>query len=410
MIHPQDIRISDYTYRLPQDKIAAFPLEKRDESKLLVYKEGEISESKFLNLNDHLPAGTTLVFNDTRVVRARLLFNKPTGAKIEIFCLDEGMGQDVQLAFARHGSVKWKCLVGNARRWQSGILTRKIETTDGELILNAEILERLDDEWLISFSWEPAGLSFCEVLELAGKVPLPPYISREADENDVTRYQTIYACNNGSVAAPTAGLHFSESLLGKLKLNNIKREYLTLHVGAGTFKPVSTERIGEHLMHREMITVTKPTLLALLKNGQQRIFAVGTTSLRTLESLYWFGAKLIKKQNDDGLEIHQWDPYGALNENPVTPAEALEAILKYMDKAGKTSISGFTNLMIVPGYQFRLCQGLITNFHQPQSTLLLLVAAFIGPGWRDVYDYALNHNFRFLSYGDACLFYLNNKC
>jgi S-adenosylmethionine:tRNA ribosyltransferase-isomerase len=404
-----NIRISDFTYKLPPEKIAAFPLEKRDESKLLIYKEGEISESQFLDLSDHLPGSATLVFNDTRVVRARLIFNKPTGARIEIFCLDEGMGEDVQLAFARRGSVRWKCLVGNARRWASGILTRKIATAQGELILNAEILERVGDEWLINFNWQPTGFSFSEVLELAGKVPLPPYISREADENDATRYQTIYARSDGSVAAPTAGLHFSESLLKKLDAHDINREYLTLHVGAGTFKPVSSEHIGDHQMHREMITVTRDAIWTLLKD-ERKIFAVGTTSLRTLESLYWIGAKLIKNQNDEVLEVKQWDPYGPLNENPITTSEALHAILKQMDANGQKHISGFTSLMIVPGYQFRLCQGLVTNFHQPQSTLLLLVATFIGPGWREVYDYALAHNFRFLSYGDACLFYLNNKC
>ena len=244
---------------------------------------------------------------------------------------------------------------------------------------------------------------------MAGKVPLPPYISREADENDITRYQTIYARSNGSVAAPTAGLHFSKDLFEKIEYRGIRREYLTLHVGAGTFKPVSSEIIGEHQMHREMIIVTKDTILALL-DKQSKIFAVGTTSLRTLESLYWFGAKLIKIINEDRMEVGQWDPYSSLNENPVDTDKALQAILKYMDKLGKTSISGFTSLMIVPGYKFHVCQGLITNFHQPQSTLLLLVAAFVGPGWRQVYNYALVHDFRFLSYGDACLFYLNTRC
>jgi S-adenosylmethionine:tRNA ribosyltransferase-isomerase len=408
MSHYKNLRISDYTYQLPPEKIAAFPLEKRDESKLLIYKNGEISESQFINLVDQLPAGSRLVFNDTRVVRARLLFNKPTGARIEIFCLDEGMGEDVQLAFARCGSVTWKCLVGNARRWSSGILSYTIAIPAGELTLNAEITERQGDEWLIRFSWQPAHLSFSEVLELAGKVPLPPYISREADENDVTRYQTIYAQNDGSVAAPTAGLHFSESLLREIESRGIIKEYVTLHVGAGTFKPVSAEIVGEHTMHREMIMVSRSTIMALLKDDRLQLFAIGTTSLRTLESLYWFGAKLIKEQSGDVLEINQWDPYGSLNENPVTTMEALQAILKHMDKLGKASFIGFTSLMIVPGYQFRLCKGLITNFHQPQSTLLLLVAAFIGPGWREVYGYALAHNFRFLSYGDGCLFFLSN--
>ena len=409
MIVQKNIRIADYTYELPADKIAAYPLEKRDESKLLIYKDGQISESQFLKLSEHIPEGATLVFNDTRVVRARLLFNKPTGAQIELFCLDEGMDEDVQVAFAHSGSVKWKCLVGNARRWQSGILSRTIVTANRELELNAELIHRVGNEWLIRFSWQPSELSFSEVLETAGKVPLPPYINREADENDIKRYQTIYAHNDGSVAAPTAGLHFSESLLEKFKSHGINCEFVTLHVGAGTFKPVSTELIGEHRMHREMITVSRVAITEILKNSQQ-IFAVGTTSLRTLESLYWFGAKLLKGQIHDGLEILQWDPYRELNENPVSTEEALNAVLKHMDDEGKESISGFTSLMIVPGYQFRICRGLITNFHQPQSTLLLLVAAFIGPDWREVYKYALSNDFRFLSYGDACLFYLNCKC
>ena len=408
MTLPESIRIADFTYNLPDEKIAAYPLQQRDASKLLICRDGVISESKFRQLPEYLPKGCTMVFNDTRVVRARLIFNKPTGARIEVFCLEEAMGMDVQVAFARRREVKWKCLVGNAKRWQEGRLTRQISSVNGDVELNAELISRSDDEWLILFSWEPQELSFSEVLEMAGQVPLPPYINREAEVEDSERYQTVYARSDGSVAAPTAGLHFSEELLGDLQLKTIKRKYVTLHVGAGTFKPVSTEMTGQHHMHRELITINKATICALQKAKPEHIFAVGTTSLRALESLYWHGVKLFKSKSTGVLEINQWDPYGGLDDEPVTTAQSLEAILRMFEETDTDIITGYTSLMIVPGYRFRMCQGLVTNFHQPQSTLLLLVAAFIGPVWRQVYDYALTHDFRFLSYGDGCLFFLNN--
>lgn len=404
----ESIRIADYTYDLPAEKIAVYPLLKRDTSKLLVCRDGIISESKFRQLPGILPEGCTMVFNDTRVVRARLIFIKPTGARIEVFCLEEAMGLDVQIAFAQKGEVTWKCLVGNAKRWQVGTLTQIIVTANGEVELNAELVSRKDDEWLIRFTWQPGGLSFSEVLEMAGQVPLPPYINREAEVEDSERYQTVYARSDGSVAAPTAGLHFSEELLGEIQLKNIKRKYVTLHVGAGTFKPVSTDLIGEHHMHRELITINKATICALQNAGPENIFAVGTTSLRALESLYWYGVKLLKSASEGILEINQWDPYGELDNEQVTTARSLQAIMDYLEDEDADHVTGFTSLMIVPGYRFRMCQGLITNFHQPQSTLLLLVAAFIGPVWRQVYEYALTHDFRFLSYGDGCLFFLNH--
>lgn len=406
----ESIRIADYTYNLPDEKIAAYPLRERDTSKLLICKEGIISESKFRQLPDYLPADSTMVFNDTRVVRARLIFNKPTGARIEVFCLEEAMGLDIQVAFAQKGEVNWKCLVGNAKRWQDGTLTRKIASAngEGEVELNADLVSRTDDEWLIRFSWQPRELSFSEVLETAGLVPLPPYIRREAEDEDSERYQTVYARSDGSVAAPTAGLHFSEELLGELQQRAIKRKYVTLHVGAGTFKPVSADIIGQHRMHRELISINKATVCALQNAKPENIFAVGTTSLRTLESLYWYGVKLIKSKATGFLEINQWDPYGGLDDAPVATALALEAVLRHLEETDTDVITGYTSLMIVPGYRFRMCRGLITNFHQPQSTLLLLVAAFIGPVWRQVYEYALAHDFRFLSYGDGCLFFLNN--
>jgi len=404
----ESIRIADYTYNLPDEKIAAYPLHKRDASKLLICKEGIISESTFRQLPGYLPAGSTMVFNDTRVVRARLIFNKSTGARIEVFCLEEAMGLDVQVAFAQQGEVTWKCLVGNAKRWQEGTLTRQIVSVNGEVELNAELVSRTDDEWLIRFHWRSRELSFSEVLEMAGLVPLPPYMNREAEVEDSERYQTVYARNDGSVAAPTAGLHFSEELLGELQLKTIKRKYVTLHVGSGTFKPVSADIIGQHHMHRETISINKATICALQNAKPENIFAVGTTSLRALESLYWHGVKLIKSKGTAIPEINQWDPYGGFDDEPVTTAQSLEAILNHLEETDTDVITGYTSLMIVPGYRFRMCQGLITNFHQPQSTLLLLVAAFIGPVWRQVYDYALAHDFRFLSYGDGCLFFLNN--
>jgi S-adenosylmethionine:tRNA ribosyltransferase-isomerase len=404
----ESICIADFTYNLPGEKIAAYPLHKRDTSKLLICKAGIITESKFRQLPDYLPEGCTMVFNDTRVVRARLIFNKPTGARIEVFCLEEAMGLDVQVAFAQQGAVEWKCLVGNAKRWQEGTLTRQINSANGEVELSADLMSRTDDAWLIRFSWQPQELSFSEVLEMAGQIPLPPYINREAEDEDSERYQTVYARSEGSVAAPTAGLHFSEELLGELQQKKIKRKYVTLHVGAGTFKPVSTDMIGQHRMHRELITINKATICALLNVTPGSIFAVGTTSLRALESLYWHGVKLIKSKTDGIFEINQWDPYHGLDDEPISTAQALEAILHHLEETDTDIISGYTSLIIVPGYRFRMCQGLITNFHQPQSTLLLLVAAFIGPVWRQVYEYALTHDFRFLSYGDGCLFFLNN--
>ena len=404
----ESIRIADYTYNLPVEKIAAYPLSKRDRSKLLICKKGNISESKFSRLPEYLPAGSTMVFNDTRVVRARLIFNKPTGACIEIFCLEEAMGMDVQVAFAQQGEVIWKCLVGNAKRWQEGTLSQQIATTNGEVELNATLVSHTDDEWLIRFNWQPRELSFSEVLEMAGLVPLPPYINREVEEEDSERYQTLYARTDGSVAAPTAGLHFSEELLGELQLKTIKRKYVTLHVGAGTFKPVSTDLVGQHRMHRELITINKATICALQNAKPEDIIAVGTTSLRALESLYWHGVKLIKSKATEVLEINQWDPYTWLDDEPVSTALSLEAIIHHMEETDADVITGYTSLLIIPGYRFRMCEGLITNFHQPQSTLLLLVAAFIGPIWRQVYEYALAHDFRFLSYGDGCLFFLNN--
>lgn len=404
----ESIRIADYTYNLPGEKIAAYPLHKRDTSKLLICKDGIISESNFRQLPHFLPVGSTMVFNDTRVVRARLIFNKPTGARIEVFCLEEAMGMDIQVAFAQKGEVTWKCLVGNAKRWQDGTLTRQITSANSVVELNADIVSRTDDEWLIRFSWQPRELSFSEVLEKAGQIPLPPYINREAEDEDSERYQTVYARSDGSVAAPTAGLHFSEELLGELQQKAIKRKYVTLHVGAGTFKPVSADIIGQHRMHRELITINKATICALLSAKPENTFAVGTTSLRALESLYWHGVKLIKSKITGMLEINQWEPYGELANSPITVAQALEAVLHHLEESDTDVITGYTSLLIVPGYRFRMCRGLVTNFHQPQSTLLLLVAAFIGPVWRQVYDYALSHDFRFLSYGDGCLFFLDN--
>ncbi|MBK6967437.1 MAG: S-adenosylmethionine:tRNA ribosyltransferase-isomerase [Bacteroidales bacterium] len=395
------INISDYNYPLPDDRIARFPLEKRDQSKLLLYKDGSITGSSFSRIASHIPEGSLLVFNDTRVIRARLMFFKPEGARIEVFCLQpEG-------AYGQTARATWKCFIGNAKRWKSGELKMEISCPAGNITLLAERGKVIDDAYLVSFKWDVPGMPFEQVLEYAGKVPLPPYLNREPVESDAERYQTIYARFNGSVAAPTAGLHFTPAILESLEAVHCRFEYLTLHVGAGTFKPVSASDAREHLMHEEEVIVEKSFLLKLLQNLQGHIVPVGTTSMRTLESLYWLGVQIINGQEPDGhFNIRQWEPYGS--EVKIPASEALQAIHDYLSRIRQTTIRGFTGIMIVPGYRFRICNVLITNFHQPQSTLLLLVAAFIGEGWKQAYQYALENDFRFLSYGDSCLFFAKN--
>lgn len=403
----KQISIEDFTYNLPHERIARYPLEKRDDSSLLVYRQGTIRKDNFYNIAGKLPADSLVVFNNTRVVQARLLFQKETGARIEVFILEpHGPVKDIQQAFQQKNQSSWFCLVGNAKKWKEGELP--LHTSQG-MCLKARKGEKLRDGYIIHFSWDNADLSFAEILEDAGKTPLPPYIDRQAEEDDKQRYQTIFARYEGSVAAPTAALHFSDGVMQSLAARNIVPAYLTLHVGAGTFKPVSAKSMGDHHMHKEQIVVHRDAITALRDYCNKNIICVGTTSLRTMESLYWLGVKMQQgyEPGEEGFSIHQWEPYEHVSSQLPSPEEALDTILRHMDSHGLTGLHGETSLIIVPGYRIRMAHVLITNFHQPGSTLLLLVAAFIGNDWRKVYDFALENDFRFLSYGDSCLLFRN---
>ncbi len=394
----------DYTYQLPDERIASYPLPERDASKLLVYKNGVIRDAAFRNIADEVEPGSLMVFNNTRVVQARLEFFKETGARIEIFCLQpEHPRRDVALALSAGSPQRWLCLVGNARKWKSGTL--RITSPDGSFTLHAAKGERHADGYMTDFSWQPEGLSFAQVLEMAGKTPLPPYITRPAEQKDKTTYQTVFAREEGSVAAPTAGLHFTDEVLRSLKDKNISTGYITLHVGAGTFKPVTADTIGGHHMHAEQFVIEKAFVKKLLEQ-KSKIVTVGTTCMRTLESLYWIGAGIAagKLQADKRVFLSQWAPYEWQGERPDKKT-ALSALYDHMDRQSKDTMEGETALIIVPGYDFALTDALVTNFHQPGSTLLLLVAAFAGEQWREIYAHALDNGYRFLSYGDACLFY-----
>lgn len=406
----RNIRIEDYNYDLPVAHIAQFPLEVRDKSKLLVLNNERISQDTFSNIASYLPGDSMLITNETRVVHARLLFQKTSGALIEIFCLEPlEPSNDIQLAFQQTHYSLWKCLVGNARRWKSDILELEGEIDGEKISLSAQQLAKEDNTFHIRFQWTPSVMHFSQVLGYFGKIPLPPYISREASENDTSSYQTVFARNDGSVAAPTAGLHFTPEVLSELKKKNIKTDSVTLHVGAGTFKPVSSETIGEHSMHYEQVIVPLKLLKELIRCTEKHITLVGTTTVRTLESVYWQGVKWLRHPaGNPVLHIEQWDPYLNLSENPIPTKEALQCVIDTLEKAGLTELTGETSLMIAPGYTYHIPDAIITNFHQPKSTLLLLVAAFVGEQWKDAYKYALAHNFRFLSYGDSCLFFKHN--
>ena len=398
------IKIEDYNYALPEERIAKYPLAQRDQSKLLYLHGDEIREKRFSDLPALLPDKAFLLFNETRVIQARLLFQKPTGARIEIFCLEPvAPVSDFQLAFQQQPPVVWKCLVGNARRWKSGRLEAVLPMPGREVRLFAEIQERREETFLIAFSWEPREVSFADILETSGLTPLPPYLHREAEETDKTRYQTVYARLNGSVAAPTAGLHFTESILQKLEEKGIDKDKLILHVGAGTFKPVSAETIANHVMHTEQIRVSLATLKHLHRAENKLIIPVGTTSMRSLESLFWMALRL-HSGIENPFSVSQWDPYRLEIPQDFSARKALEVLLSFLEKEKTPELKGETQLMIVPEYRFRFARGLITNFHQPKSTLLLLVSALIGDRWKKAYDFALKNDFRFLSYGDSCLF------
>lgn len=405
MAHPGNLSITDYTYLLPDSRIAVHPLAKRDESKLLVYKNGNISESRYHALDQQLPEGAMLVFNNTKVVEARLLFQKHTGSTIEIFCLEPSGFTDITSAMQQTGQVLWKCLVGGAKKWKQGPLEKEIIIDNHTITLSATLVEKKDDHCVVRFEWPDARYHFAAVLHAAGSLPLPPYLNRQVEEEDKTRYQTVYAKHDGSVAAPTAGLHFTPELLQRLQQKNIQSQYITLHVGAGTFKPVKAATMQEHEMHAEFIEIQVSFISRLLQqlSSNQPVIAVGTTSLRTIESLYWMGVKTHQtpELEADAINLHQWDAYELPQH--ISVHDALSSLLQWMQQQQTEILLAKTQIIIAPGYTLRIAQALITNFHQPQSTLLLLVAAITGNNWRTIYQYALDHDFRFLSYGDGSL-------
>ena len=397
----KQIRMEDYDYPLPDERIAKFPLAKRDESKLLLYHNGEVSESLFKRLPDFLPTDALMVFNNTRVIQARLLFQKETGARIEVFCLEPYQPHDYALVFQQTESCVWTCLVGNLKKWKEGLLHRTITIGADAVMLSAEKLASHGDTHEIRFTWNNARYTFADILDAAGVLPIPPYLHRATEESDLQTYQTVYSKIKGSVAAPTAGLHFTPEVLAAIDEKGISREEVTLHVGAGTFKPVKSETIEGHEMHTEFISVNRSSI-AHIQQQLGQIIAVGTTSVRTLESLYYIGVLLSTQPEatSEELVVKQWMPYEAAN-NRLTAAEALQNILDYLDRHQADKLVTATQIIIAPGYTFKLVKGIVTNFHQPKSTLLLLISAFVKGDWRKIYDYALAHDFRFLSYGDS---------
>ncbi|MEO6302438.1 MAG: S-adenosylmethionine:tRNA ribosyltransferase-isomerase [Bacteroidia bacterium] len=398
--HPSSISISDFTYDLPQEKIAERPLADRDASKLLIYRQGEISETVFKNISSQLEEESVLIFNNTRVVQARLNFVNTKGQAIEVFCLEPLQAVDIAQAMLVRESTQWKCLVGNLKKWRE----EGLSLTINDITLNVKLIEKQLENVVVEFWWEPNNLSFAEVLEKTGAMPIPPYLKRKSEEADATRYQTIYAEMNGSVAAPTAGLHFTPEVSEKLKHKEISSLYVTLHVGAGTFKPVKSSNLGGHDMHSEWIEVSRETIQELLKSENKKKIAVGTTSLRTLESLYWMGCKVFNDPQIplSELEITQWEPY-EFPRKEINVSESLSALLAWIDSHKLKQLICRTSILLAPPYKLKLVDGIITNFHQPQSTLLLLISCIVGNKWKDIYNYALKHNFRFLSYGDSSL-------
>lgn len=403
--HPASLAIRDFAYELPEDRIAQYPLSERDASKLFVFKDGAISQQIFRDLPRLLQANDCLIFNDTRVIHARMYFEKPTGAQIEILCLEPTDPSEVSASFARHHTCQWKVMVGNAKRWKVGeILTKTIPSDSGSYRLSVELCAKVTGAYIVQFSWDGDN-TFAEVLEGSGVLPLPPYLNRDTEAEDEERYQTVYAQADGSVAAPTAGLHFTQTVFDALREKSIKPIFVTLHVGAGTFKMVKAPTMEGHDMHMERIHVSANAIEQMRRAvDKNRLIAVGTTSLRTMESIYWFGVKLLAGQDMNAFFVGQWEPYD-LSVKSVAVSESLEAVLDWMRKRGEGYLDGHTQLLIAPGYQIRLADALITNFHQPQSTLLLLVSAFIGDDWRRVYNYALQNDFRFLSFGDSSILF-----
>lgn len=416
------IKISDYNYDLPDERIAKFPIAQRDHSKLLVYKHGEVSDDVFHHLPTYLPQGALMIFNNTKVIQARLHFRKETGALIEVFLMEPAEPTDYELMFQTTGHCSWLCMIGNLKKWKEGSLKRDFEIKGNKLTLSATMRrgDTLGSEaqemvakgggtnYWVDFDWDNDKVSFAEILEAVGELPIPPYLNRKTEESDKTTYQTVYSKIKGSVAAPTAGLHFTDAVLKDLDAHGIDREEVTLHVGAGTFKPVKSLEIEGHQMHTEYIVVHRRSLEKLIKH-ECRIIAVGTTSVRTIESLYYMGVHLLKhpEANEEDLHVNQWDPYELSEDgnlvDGITPMQAIQAIIDYLDRNGLEALHSSTQIIIAPGYQYKIVKMLVTNFHQPQSTLLLLVSAFLKGDWKKVYDYALSHDFRFLSYGDSSL-------
>ena len=409
-MNPRDLSIKDFTYHLPEHRIAHYPLTERDVSRLLVYRSGKLEEDIYRNIAGYLPSGSLLLFNNTKVVEARLLFQKPTGATVEIFCLEpDKQYPDISSAMMQQGKVWWRCLVGGASKWKPGqVLEKKIIYNSVEIKLEAKYISKEADGFKIELSWSPTHLSFAEMLHLAGAIPLPPYIKRAVEVSDAERYQTIYAKPEGSVAAPTAGLHFTTTVFDQLEKSGIEKDFVTLHVGAGTFKPVKSTNMHEHEMHAEFIEVSSSLIKRIISKPDQVIVVVGTTTLRTVESLYWMGLKVWQNPaiTVEEIALSQWEPY-ELKDERLPAVKALGALLSWMKEHELTRLITRTRILIAPGYKFRIINGLVTNFHQPQSTLLLLVAALIGDDWRRLYDYALENKFRFLSYGDGCLIWID---
>lgn len=396
------IRIKDFNYELPDDRIAKFPVTQRDHSKLLVYNHGNVSEDMFYNIADYLPKGSLMVFNNTRVIQARIHFRKSTGALMEVFLLEPSKPTDYELMFQARGACSWLCMIGNLKKWKEGPLNRVINIKGRDVTLAAIRRHEQGTSHWVDFSWDDESVTFADILESVGELPIPPYLNRETQESDKVTYQTVYSKIKGSVAAPTAGLHFTDEVLRSIDEHGIEREELTLHVGAGTFKPVKSDEISGHDMHTEYICVQRKTLLKLIEHDACAI-AVGTTSVRTLESLYYIGVRLADNPDatEEQLHIDQWEPYDT--KPGLAPVDAIRNIVDYLDRNGLSSLHGSTQIIIAPGYDYKIVKMLVTNFHQPQSTLLLLVSAFVNGDWRKIYEYALSHDFRFLSYGDSSL-------
>lgn len=400
----ETISVDHFNYLLPPERIATTPLNQRDESKLLVYKNGQIEDSVYSSIDQFIPEGSLLVFNNSKVVQARLYFRTMAGFSVELFCLEPASKEvEIYAAMQSKGKVLWRCLVGELRRWKEERLSGLVPLENKTVVLSAKLVEKEKDTFIIELEWDHKEITFAEILEAAGNLPLPPYIKRQVQNEDKLRYQTIYANHVGSVAAPTAGLHFSEKIFNTLKAKNIEYDYVTLHIGAGTFKPVKTALVSQHEMHSEQIVLEADFIRNLIDHLDKDIIAVGTTSLRTLESLYWLGVKIDSQEYNPDMELRldQWDAYHL--KPALNVEEALKAILVYLEKKGQRVLLTRTQLLIVPGYEWKIVKGLVTNFHQPKSTLIMLVAAFIGGGWRRIYNHALENDYRFLSYGDGSL-------